>query len=163
MELGDRLMRFAHLHYGPHWLEDAIDSEGRLVGREISDAEMPFAIPWLQHFKLNSDGTTLAGESQHPSTTTKPFDTWRPPLLRTTHMRRAITPHSPARTGEGGCLQGASTCDCWRVDRGLSQSDRSAAFGSARDARIAGMPLATTAMPIIAAPMAAYSTGSFAG
>jgi hypothetical protein len=66
VELGDRLMRFARMRYGPHWLQDVLESEDLLDGGELSDAELPFVIPWLQHFKVNSDGVMLANEwSRH--------------------------------------------------------------------------------------------------
>jgi hypothetical protein len=66
VELGDRLMRFARMRYGPHWFQDVLESEGLLDGGELSDAEMPLVIPWLQHFMVNSEGVTLADEwSRH--------------------------------------------------------------------------------------------------
>ncbi len=58
-ELGGRLMRFARMRHGPHWMHDALESEGM---RELSDAEMPIVIPWLQHFKIDKSGSTLADE-----------------------------------------------------------------------------------------------------
>lgn len=65
VELGDRLMRFARLHHGPHWLEDALDAEDLLVDGELLDAEMPFVIPWLRHFRMNAHELTLADEWEH--------------------------------------------------------------------------------------------------
>jgi SEC-C motif len=60
--LGDRLMRFARMRHGPHWLQDVLDAAGLLDGREPSEAEMSIVIPWLQHFQVNTTGLTLASE-----------------------------------------------------------------------------------------------------
>ncbi|MGQ0539509.1 MAG: YecA family protein [Gemmatimonadaceae bacterium] len=61
-QLSKRLLRFARQQYGADWLQDVLEAEGLLVAGELSDAEMPFVIPWLLHFMVNSAELTLADE-----------------------------------------------------------------------------------------------------
>lgn len=62
VNLAERLMRFARTRYGPNWLHDSLGSAGLLVHDEVSEAEMPFVVPWLLHFQTDTAGLTLARE-----------------------------------------------------------------------------------------------------
>ncbi len=57
-ELHPRLLRFAVLHFGKGWLAEAM--EHYASARNVSENELPLAIPWAMHFRQNEDGQTLA-------------------------------------------------------------------------------------------------------
>lgn len=60
--LGERLMTFARAQYGPRWLQESLDAVGSLADVDLSEAEMPFVVPWLLYFQPDPDGLTLARE-----------------------------------------------------------------------------------------------------
>jgi hypothetical protein len=63
VRLGERLMRFARERYGPHWLFDTLDSEGLLDDDDVvPENALSLVIPWLQHYRADENGMTLAEE-----------------------------------------------------------------------------------------------------
>ncbi len=62
-QLSDRLLRFARKRHGPNWLQDVLVTHGLLEDGELSEAELPFVIPWLLHSMVDAEGRlTLADE-----------------------------------------------------------------------------------------------------
>ncbi len=62
VQLNDRIMRFARMFYGPDWLSNVLRSEDLLDEEGPSDASVPIFTPWLQYFKVNAGGLTVAEE-----------------------------------------------------------------------------------------------------
>jgi hypothetical protein len=74
VDLGERLLRFARVRHGQHWLHDVFGAESFLKSGGIPDEEMPLLIPWLMHLRQDGAGLTLAEEWRREQRRLSPDD-----------------------------------------------------------------------------------------